>query len=57
MNELIAALKDGPVLYKAFFVMAVGMVGVFFVLVVFYFSIKFLERAFRSRETEESGQT
>ena len=57
MNELIAALKDGPILNKAFFVMAVGMLGVFMVLVVFYFSIKFLERAFRSRDTEEGGQT
>jgi Na+-transporting methylmalonyl-CoA/oxaloacetate decarboxylase gamma subunit len=57
MNELIAALKDGPVLNKAFFVMAAGMLGVFIVLVVFYFCIKFLERAFRSKETEEGGPT
>jgi Na+-transporting methylmalonyl-CoA/oxaloacetate decarboxylase gamma subunit len=57
MNELIAALKEGPILNKAFFVMAAGMLGVFLVLVVFYFSIKFLERAFRSGDAGDSEQT
>ena len=55
MNALIEAVKNGPIFNKALFVMAAGMLGVFIVLVVFYFCIKFLERAFRPAADEDEA--
>ena len=55
MNDLLTLLKDGPIFNKALFVMAVGMLGVFIVLVIFYVCIKVLERAFRSKDGEAAG--
>jgi hypothetical protein len=46
MNELISMASNGTIFEKGLIVTLLGMLGVFFVLIVFYFLIILLQKVF-----------
>ncbi len=55
LDRLLNSIKNYSDLQKGFVVMAVGIAGVFFVLIVFFFLIKLLLKLFPAKSEDGEG--